>query len=284
MATSEHGQLASASEAAPPAWQPAGRGRYGTWAISTSAPTIRASRPISAASDRAATELEARLQGPAAPSSTATGWPTMIERYEAIEDGTGRVFSFAQLLFAANRDDPERRPVLPGHPGAHHHDRHQAAVRHPGAEQARGCAAGGPDRDLAASRALPALARHGAQLSPAPALRRGRADAAREICHRPQRLGPPVRRDHGGLALPAEGKELTSAEIFDLLSAKDRAVRERRSHGDQCRAGQECPAVRADHEHARSRTSISRTSGAASSARSPRATSPTRSRTRWSGR
>ena len=30
----------------------------------------------------------------------------MILRYEAIEDAIGRVSSFAQLLFAANRDDP----------------------------------------------------------------------------------------------------------------------------------------------------------------------------------
>ena len=31
----------------------------------------------------------------------------MIERYETLEDRIGRVTSFAQLLFAAHRDDPK---------------------------------------------------------------------------------------------------------------------------------------------------------------------------------
>ena len=122
----------------------------------------------------------------------------MIERYEAIEDRIGRALSYAQLLFAAQRDDPTVGQFYQG-------------------VQERATAIGTrllfvtlelnklEDEALAAKLAavtaagpLPALARHGTQLPPAPALRRGRADAAREACDRPQRLGPAVRRDHGG--------------------------------------------------------------------------------------
>ena len=59
------------------------------------------------------------------------------------------------------------------------------------------------------SRPRPALARITAlaarrpRLPPAPARRRDREAAAREVRRRPRRLGPPVRRDHGRPALPA---------------------------------------------------------------------------------
>ena len=155
------------------------------------------------ASDRAAGELEAEYKGRLAEVG-GDGLAAMIERYEAIEDGIGRVSSFAQLLFAANRDDPDRSA------GSSRASRSGSTTI--GTKllfvtlelnKLEDAPLADDDRRLRAARPLPALARHGAQLPPAPARRRDRARAAREVRHRPQRLGPPVRRDHGGLALPA---------------------------------------------------------------------------------
>ena len=62
--------------------------------------TIRVSRPISRRSTADAAALEAEFKGRLA-EFDGDGLAGMIERYEAIEDRIGRVFSFAQLLFAA---------------------------------------------------------------------------------------------------------------------------------------------------------------------------------------
>jgi oligoendopeptidase F len=70
-----------------------------------------------------------------------------------------------------------------------------------------------------------ALARQRARLPPAPALRRDREGAARALGHRQKRLGAAVRREHVRLRFPFRGEELTSAQIFDKMSAKDREVR-----------------------------------------------------------
>ena len=174
----------------------------------------------------------------------------MIERYEAIEDRIGRVFSFAQLLFAAHRDDPKVGQFYQGV---------QERVTAIGTrllfvtlelnkldDEALAARLGG----LVAAGALPTLARLGPQLPPAPALRRGRADAAREARHRPQRLGAAVRRDHGGLALPArrQGAHQRRDLRPDVVEGP-RAARAGRGC-DQRRAGAERPAVQPGHEHA----------------------------------
>ena len=54
-----------------------------------------------------------------------------------------------------------------------------------------------------------------------------------------------------GLRFPLDGKELTSSEVFDLLSDRDRAKRAGRRDLDRRGARAQGPAVRADHQHAR---------------------------------
>ena len=55
--------------------------------------------------DAESAELEQRYKGKLA-ELDGDALAGLIERYEALEDRIGRVFSFAQLLFAAKRDDP----------------------------------------------------------------------------------------------------------------------------------------------------------------------------------
>src|SRR3954447_26538880 len=53
----------------------------------------------------AATALAAEHKGRLA-DLDGDGLAAMLERYEALEETLGRVYSYAQLLFAAHRDDP----------------------------------------------------------------------------------------------------------------------------------------------------------------------------------
>ena len=168
----------AASESARPA-PPRSRVRSGIWAISMSAPRIRGSRPISAPATEPPAQLEAEYKGQLAELGRRR--PRGDDR--ALRGDRGRHRPGVLVRAAAVRGQPRRpggRPVLPGHAGAGHRDRHQAAVRDAGAQQARGRAAGRDDRGLRAAAALPPLARHGPQLPPAPAVRRGRAHPARE--------------------------------------------------------------------------------------------------------
>src|SRR5690242_952793 len=55
--------------------------------------------------ERDAAELEAEFKGRLA-GLDGNRLADMIERYEAVEDRLGRAMSYAQLLFAAQRDDP----------------------------------------------------------------------------------------------------------------------------------------------------------------------------------
>ena len=204
------------------AWQPASRGRYGIWAISTAAPTTRA---IEADLARQRPQPRPRWRPTTRagwPSSTATGWPALIERYEAIEDRIGRVFSFAQLLFAAKRDDPEVGRFYQG-------------------VQERITTIGTSCCSSRWSSTSSRMSRWRRWSRRRRALRRFRPwlDTVRSF--RPHQLSDEIERTlhekyvtgrsawvrlfdetMAALRFPLDGKELTSAEIFDLLSAKDR--------------------------------------------------------------
>ena len=192
------------------------------------------------------------------------------------------------LCPAALRRRPRRsrgRPLLPGRPGADHRDLHASCCssrwrstssrtsRSPRRSRARdGCAAFRP------------WLRHVRSYPPAPA-----ADEVERALHEKHVTGRGawVRlfdETMAALRFPLDGKELTSAEIFDLLSAKDRAVRERRRGARSAACWSRTSGCSRASPTRWPRTSRSRTAGASSSGRSPRAISPTRSRTRWSTR
>ena len=180
-----------------------------------------------AASDQAAGALEAEYKG-RLPELDGDGLAAMIERYEAIEDGIGRVFSFAQLLFAAHRDDPvvgqfyqgvQERVTAIGTKLLFVTLELNKLEDAPLAEMVAGS-------DAAARISAPGSTRCAAirphQLS----------DEVERTLHEKHVTGRSawVRlfdETMAALRFPLDGKELTSAEIFDLLSAKDRAVRER---------------------------------------------------------
>jgi oligoendopeptidase F len=176
--------------------------------------------------DRAAGELEAAYKGKL-PELDGEGLADMLERYEAIEDRIGRVSSFAQLLFAADRDNPMVGRFYQG-------------------IQERVTAIG--TKLLFVTLELNKLddAPLAERIADSPRLRRLQPwlDTVRSF--RPHQLSDEVERTlhekyvsgrsawvrlfdetMAALRFPLDGKELTSAEVFDLLSAKDRALRER---------------------------------------------------------
>jgi oligoendopeptidase F len=178
-----------------------------------------------AASDHAAGELEAEYKGRLA-EIDGDGLATMIERYEAIENGIGRVSSFAQLLFAANRDDPIVGQFYQGI---------QERVTTIGTKL------------LFVTLELNKLedAPLAAMIAGSERLQRFRPWLDTVRSYRPHQLSDAVEHTlhekyvtgrsawvrlfdetMAALRFPLDGKELTSAEIFDLLSAKDRSVRE----------------------------------------------------------
>ena len=94
----------------------------------------------------------------------------------------------------------------------------------------------------------------------------------------------PVRRD-AWRPCASRSTARSSPAPRSSTCSRPRTARARGGRGrDQRRAGEERPAVRPDHEHAGQGQADRGRAGASSSARSPRATSPTRSRTRWSTR
>ena len=151
----------------------------------------------------------------------------MIDRYEAIEDQLGRVQSYAQLLFAAHRDDAEIGKFFQG-------------------IQERSTSIGTLllfvtlELNRVADDALAAKVASSARLGRfAPWL-----DNVRSF--RPHQLSDEVERtlhekyvtgrsawvrlfdeSMAALRFPFDGKDLTSAEIFDVMSAKERPERER---------------------------------------------------------
>ena len=168
------------------------------------------------------TEFKGRL-----PECDGDGLAGMIDRYEAIEDRIGRVFSFAQLLFAAHRDDPKIGQFYQG-------------------VEERVTAIGTRllfvtlelnklEDDAMAARlaASPRLARFKPWLNSVRSFRPHQlSDEVERTLHEKQVTGRSawVRlfdESMAALRFPLDGKEHTSAEIFDLMSSKDRAVRER---------------------------------------------------------
>lgn len=179
-----------------------------------------------AAIDADATDLEAGWKG-RLPDLDGDGLADMLERYEAIEDRIGRVYSFAQLLFAANRDDANVGRFYQGI---------QERVTSIGTKL------------LFVTLELNKLedAPLAERVASSEGLRRLEPWLQNVRSFRPHQLSDEVERTlhekhvtgrsawvrlfdetMAALRFPLDGKELASAEIFDLLSAKDRAVRER---------------------------------------------------------
>jgi oligoendopeptidase F len=178
------------------------------------------------AADREAGALEAEFKG-MLPETSGDGLATLLERYEALEDRIGRVASFAQLLFAANRDDAEAGRFYQG-------------------IQERVTAIG--TKLLFVTLELNKLddAPLEEKLRDSDRLRRFRPWIETVRSFRPHQLSDEVERTlhekhvtgrsawvrlfdetMASLRFPLDGRELTSAEIFDLMSSKDRALRER---------------------------------------------------------
>lgn len=176
--------------------------------------------------DAVAGELAAQHQGRLA-ELDGEGLADLLERYEAIEDRVGRVYSYAQLLFAANRDDP-------------------AVGRFYQGVQERVTAIG--TKLLFVTLELNKIedAPLAERVEASPRLRRLQPWLRNVRAFRPHQLADEVERTlhekhvtgrsawvrlfdetMASLRFPLDGRELTSAEIFDLLSAKDRALRER---------------------------------------------------------
>ena len=155
---------------------------------------------------------------------------------------------------AARREDrrPGDRALLPDRAGAGQRGRHQASVRHAGDQPDRGC---GARRPRSSSRR--GSARYQPWLRDVRSFRPHQLDDEIErVLHEKSITGRNawVRlfdETLAGLRFPLDGKELTSAEIFDLLSDKDRAQARGRRELDRGRAAAQHPPVRADHQHAR---------------------------------
>ena len=151
----------------------------------------------------------------------------MIERYEEFEDRLGRAMSYAQLLFAAQRDDATVGRFYQG-------------------IQERATTIG--TRLLFVTLELNRLedAALTAKVAAAPRLAHFQPWLDNVRSYRPHQLSDEVERTlheknvtgqsawirlfdetMAALRFPLDGKELTSAEIFDLMSSKDRSVRER---------------------------------------------------------
>ena len=179
-----------------------------------------------AAIESDATALENEFKG-RLPECDGDRLAVLLDRYEAIEDRIGRVFSFAQLLFAAHRDDPKVGQFYQG-------------------VQERVTAIGTRllfvtlelnklDDEVLASRvaASAGLARFRPWLDSVRSFRPHQlSDEVERTLHEKHVTGRSawVRlfdETMAALRFPLDGKELTSAEIFDLMSSKDRAVRER---------------------------------------------------------
>ena len=209
--------------------------------------TTPAFKRISTAAAADAIALEAEYKGRLAEIDGA-GLASLIERYEALEDRTGRAFSYAQLLFAATRDDAEVGRFYQGV-----QERITAIGTHllfvtlelnrwrmtPGGE------AGGVAR----------LRHFAPWLDTVRSFRPHQlSDELEKALHEKHVTGRSawVRlfdETMAALRFPLDGKELTSAEIFDLMSSKDRGVRERPPSAISGVLAAECPAVRPDHEH-----------------------------------
>ncbi len=150
----------------------------------------------------------------------------MLERYEALEERLGRVYSYASLLFAAHRDDP----II---------GRFFQMVQERGNDITT--------RLLFVTLELNKLedAALALRLEQSPALARLKPWLDQVRSYRPHQLDDEIERvlhekyitgrsawvrlfdeTLAALRFPLDGKDLTNAEIFDKLSSKDRTVRE----------------------------------------------------------
>ncbi len=150
----------------------------------------------------------------------------LIERYERLEEQLGRAASYAQLLHAARTDDPEIGRFFQ----SVQERVNEAATRllFVTLELNR------IEDDALAARLeqSPELAHYGPWLRDVRAFRPHQLDDEIErVLHEKSITGRSawVRlfdETMAGLRFPLDGRELTSAEIFDLLSDKDRAKRQ----------------------------------------------------------
>ncbi len=173
----------------------------------------------------ASSALEAEFKGKLAGLDGA-GLAALIERYEQLEEQLGRVASYAQLLHAARTDDPEI-------------GRFFQTVQERVNEAATRLLFVTLELNRIEEAALatnleqsPALARYRPWLRDVRAFRPHQLDDEIErVLHEKSITGRSAwmrlfDETMAGLRFPLDGKELTSAEIFDLLSDKDRAKRE----------------------------------------------------------
>ena len=243
-ASAPDGQLATAPQAQPEAALPA-------WDLSDLYPGV-ASPEIEAdfaEAERAALAFETRLAGKL-PGLDGASLAAALGEYQRIEEIQGRLMSYAQLAVQRQQHRPGGRPVLPI--GQRARDRHQQppAVLHARTQpHGRGPARRPPGRP--GSRPLAPLAARPARLQAAPAQRPGREAAARERGHRPQRLEPPVRRNHRRPPRPRPRR------VAHRLRRPQQAVRPRPlapqgcRHRHRRRVQRQHPPVRPHHQHAR---------------------------------
>ncbi|SNB68702.1 oligoendopeptidase F [Arboricoccus pini] len=176
----------------------------------------------------AAGELAARFKGKIA---TANGdeLAKLVEAYEAIEEKLGRVMSFAGLLFAAQRDDTAV-------------SRFYATCQEKVSDIETGLLFVTlelnkieDDEYAAALASSSALARYRPWLDQVRAFRPHQLDDEIErVLHEKHVTGRAAwnrlfDETMAGLRFPYEGKELSSQEIFDLLSNHDRETRRKAS-------------------------------------------------------
>jgi oligoendopeptidase F len=207
---------AGATVEAPPKWD------LSDLYASPEAPEIKADLER-ALSD--ATALEAEVKGRLADLDGAT-LGAVIERYERIEEQLGRLMSYAQLLHAAKADDPQI--------GRFYQTIHERVTK-VGTRLLFLTLELNRIDDQALAEKLeqsPPLARYRSWIRDVRSFRPHQLDDEIErVLHEKSVTGRSawVRlfdETMAALRFPLDGKELTSSEVFDLLSDRDRAKRQ----------------------------------------------------------
>jgi oligoendopeptidase F len=207
---------ASAETQAPPEWDLSDLYR------SREAPEIEADLARAMSEARA---LEAEVKGRLAElDGAALG--AVIERYEGIEERLGRLMSYAQLLHAAKADDPEI--------GRFYQTVHERVTDVGTRLLFLTLELNRIDDQVLAGKLEQStlLARYGPWIRDVRSFRPHQLDDEIErVLHEKSVTGRSawVRlfdETMAGLRFPLDGKQLTSSEIFDLMSDRDRAKRE----------------------------------------------------------
>jgi oligoendopeptidase F len=179
-----------------------------------------------AAAEDAAKALEAEFKGRLA-GLDGDGLASMVERYEALDERLGRAYSYAQLLFAAHRDDAEIGRFFQS--VQERVNDITTRVLFVTLELNRLDDAHLAERVAASGR----LARFRPWLDQVRSYRPHQLeDEIERVLHEKHLTGRSawVRlfdETMAALRFPLDGRELTNAEIFDQLSSKDRDLRER---------------------------------------------------------